>query len=76
MFLREQQHYQLATSEAKAQNLSYNLIDYAWYFRFTDGLAYVRVNNINNSSYTALDVDNNKVYSPAFVGVIKTSVCR
>jgi hypothetical protein len=50
------------TSEAKAQNMSYNLIDYAWYFRFTDGLAYVRVNNINNSSYTALAVDNNKVY--------------
>jgi hypothetical protein len=24
------------TSEAKAQNMSYNLIDYAWYFRFTD----------------------------------------
>jgi hypothetical protein len=45
------------TSEAKAQNMSYNLIDYAWYFRFSDGLAYVRVNNINNSSYTALDVD-------------------
>jgi hypothetical protein len=56
------------TSEAKAQNMSYNLIDYAWYFRFSDGLAYVRVNNINNSSYTALDVDNNKVYSIKKIG--------
>jgi hypothetical protein len=26
------------TSEAKAQNMSYNLIDYAWYFRFSDGI--------------------------------------
>jgi hypothetical protein len=54
--------------------MSYNLIDYAWYFRFSDGLAYVRVNNINNSSYTALDVDNNKVYAeilPLFtIGVL------
>jgi hypothetical protein len=48
--------------------MSYNLIDYAWYFRFSDGLAYVRVNNINNSSYTALDVDNNKVYSIKKIG--------
>jgi hypothetical protein len=56
------------TSESKAQNKSYNLIDYAWYFRFTDGLAYVRVNNINNSSYTALAVDNNKVYSIKKIG--------
>jgi hypothetical protein len=58
----------VTTSEAKAQNKSYNLIDYAWYFRFSDGLAYVRVNNINSSSYTALDVDNNKVYSIKKIG--------
>jgi hypothetical protein len=31
-------------------------------------LAYVRVNNINNSSYTALAVDNNKVYSIKKIG--------
>jgi hypothetical protein len=36
--------------------------------RFSDGLAYVRVNNINNSSYTALAVDNNKVYSIKKIG--------
>jgi hypothetical protein len=63
-------------SETKPQDKSFGQINFTWYFRKSDGMAFIREtdssgqNNRNIPGYTALPTDNTKVYSIVKVGVV------